>query len=127
MLATQASPRLQRGRLANCFITRESVFQLMDVSDTTAHEPQLVGPRGLCRLAPLPCQPSPFVATPRPAGSSSHATRFTVNERAAAVQAGLDLHKVSDNFVACNGYACVAAVGCWGPGRFVSFAPRQIR
>lgn len=37
----------------------------MDVNDTTAHEPQLVGPRGLCRLASLPRQHSPFAATPQ--------------------------------------------------------------
>lgn len=74
-----------RGRIANCFITRAWVFHLTDVNDTTAHEPQLVGPKALCRLASLPPQSFPVRGHPRSAGSSSHATRFTVNERALAV------------------------------------------
>lgn len=80
-LATQASP------WAHCELFHHPS---VDISADgrqryNRNEPQLVGPKVLCRLASLPPCLSPFAATPRSAGSSSHATRFTVNERAAAV------------------------------------------
>lgn len=40
--------------MANCFITWTYIYQLMGVKNTTAYEPQLVGPKGLCCWNPSP-------------------------------------------------------------------------
>lgn len=122
-LAAQASPWAYCGLFHHPAVARVGI---------SADEPQRYdrtrslnsSARGVC-VAWHPCPPAFPVRGHPPGPQEASVTRqvSTVNERGAAVWAGLDLHRVSDNFWASNGYAYIAAVYCRGPGQFGAFAP----